>query len=61
MRKMLYYGYGFLANCCFYAGCFLSRINSVLLWVMKKIYGASEKLLYEAIRLFYKGEIYKGE
>lgn len=54
MRRMLYYG--FLAKCCFYAGCFLNRINSVLFWVMKKIYGTSEKLFDEAIRLFDKGE-----
>ena len=54
MRRMLYYG--FLAKCCFYAGCFLNRINSVLLWVMNRIYGASGKLFDEAIRLFGKGE-----
>lgn len=48
--------YGFLAKCCLYAGCFLNRINSVLLWVMNRIYGASGKLFDEAIRLFGKGE-----
>lgn len=56
MRRMLYYG--FLAKCCFHAGCFLNRINSVLLWVMNKIYGASGKLFDEAICLYDKGEKY---
>ena len=54
MRRMLHYG--FLANCCFYTGCFLNRINSVLILVMNRIYCASGKMFDEAIRLFGKGE-----
>ena len=50
--------YGFLAKCCFYAGCFLNRIGFVLSWIVKRTYGASSKLFDEAICLYDKGEKY---
>ena len=56
MRRMLYYG--FLAKCCFYAGCFLNRIGSVLFWIMQRIYGTSGKLFDEAIHFYNEGEKY---
>ena len=48
--------YGFLAKCCFYSGCLLNRIGRVLYWMLKRVYGTSDKLFDEAIRLFNKGE-----